>query len=308
MRVWPFALSILLLAVRPLAQQPAPAPPLVRENATIKISPHVYVIPDGHVPLVPNVGIIVGSTGTLVVDTGLGPRNAETVLREVAKVSRTRDLYLVATHFHPEHVAGSSAFPPGTRFIVARAEQQDLDELGAGMMATFSRMSALHAELLKDVQFRKADVLFDRDYAVDLGGLQVRLLALGPTHTRGDTAIFVAEDRVLFAGDIVLKQAFLAFGQQSSAAAWVAALDALDALHPTAVVPSHFDLADDSVIALQRSVIQAMQARVRDLKAQGRTVDETAQTLTSEFTAKYPDWMAPTRIAAAARTIYAETR
>ena len=50
-------------------------PPLVRENATEKVSDHVYVIPDNSVSMVPNIGIIVGSRGTLVVNTGLGVRN-----------------------------------------------------------------------------------------------------------------------------------------------------------------------------------------------------------------------------------------
>ena len=52
------------------AQQPAQAPPpLIKENATVKVSEHVWVIPDGNVQAVPNVGIIVGDRATLVVDT-----------------------------------------------------------------------------------------------------------------------------------------------------------------------------------------------------------------------------------------------
>ena len=70
-------------------QQPAPAPapaappvpPRIREGVTEKISGHVYVIPDDSVPLVPNVGIVVGSRGTLVIDTGLGARNGAAVMR-----------------------------------------------------------------------------------------------------------------------------------------------------------------------------------------------------------------------------------
>ena len=65
------------------------APPLVRENVTEKISDHVFVIPDNSVSMVPNIGIIVGSRGTLVVDTGLGARNGQTVVREMQKVSNT---------------------------------------------------------------------------------------------------------------------------------------------------------------------------------------------------------------------------
>src|SRR5262252_10800033 len=82
--------------------------PIVRENVTVKLAPHSYVIPDGNVVLVPNVGIVVGSGATLVVDTGMGPRNGAAVLREVARVSRNSKIYLVTTHFHAEHVAGIS--------------------------------------------------------------------------------------------------------------------------------------------------------------------------------------------------------
>src|SRR5882757_2281943 len=84
-----------------------PINPIVREGVTEKVSEHVYVIPDGSVPLVPNVGIIVGTHGTFVVDTGLGLRNGEAVVRETGKVSQNKELYLGTTHFHPEHDLGA---------------------------------------------------------------------------------------------------------------------------------------------------------------------------------------------------------
>jgi glyoxylase-like metal-dependent hydrolase (beta-lactamase superfamily II) len=71
--------------------------------------------------MVPNIGIIVGTRGTFVVDTGLGNRNGQTVTREIQKVSKTPELYLATTHFHPEHDLGAgsrdrrsiSRFQPG---------------------------------------------------------------------------------------------------------------------------------------------------------------------------------------------------
>ena len=53
------------------AAQTAPADPIVKENVTVKVAPHTYVIPDGNVGLVPNVGIVVGTRATLVIDPGL---------------------------------------------------------------------------------------------------------------------------------------------------------------------------------------------------------------------------------------------
>jgi len=136
--------SLLIAGV--LFQQGGPATPLIRENATVKITDHVYVIPDGNVGGVPNVGIIVGNKATLVVDTGLGPRNGQTVLREVGKVSTNADIYIVATHFHSEHTLGESAFPASAKVFRTRAQQQDIDEFG--VQPNFATRSAANAELM----------------------------------------------------------------------------------------------------------------------------------------------------------------
>jgi glyoxylase-like metal-dependent hydrolase (beta-lactamase superfamily II) len=290
----------------PAAQVPQSQPPLVKEGRTIKVSDHVYVIPDDNVPIVPNVGIIVGSRATLVVDTGLGPRNAQTILREVAKVSRNAEGYLVATHFHPEHAGGNSGFPPSTKFIASRTQQQELDEQGPEMNRLFAGFSPVTADLLKDVQMRRADILFERDYTLDLGGLHVRLMAPGSMHTRGDTVAFVESDRVLFAGDVVMNHRFLAFGPAASADTWVDVLTQLAALRPVLVVPSHGPTGDASIIDQQRAVLEALRSRVRELKSRGASADDAAKLLTTEFQAKYPDWTGPNGVAAAVRAMYRE--
>src|SRR5687767_4614999 len=151
----------------------APAvPPLVRENATEKISDHVYVIPDNSVSMVPNIGIIVGSRGTLVVDTGLGTRNGRTVAGEVQKVSKTPELYLATTHFHPEHDLGAGGFPPHTKMIRSQDQQKEIAEQGVATTERFRTFGPLNAELLQGAEFRRADISFDREYRLDLGGVQ----------------------------------------------------------------------------------------------------------------------------------------
>src|SRR5580765_7335654 len=122
-----------------LAAQGGSVPdPLVKENATVKLAAHTYAIPDGNVPLVPNVGIIVGSRATLVIDPGLGRRNGETVLREVAKVSTNTELYIASTHFHAEHTTGYVAFPASAKYINARVQEAEFAEGGLPQIRTFS--------------------------------------------------------------------------------------------------------------------------------------------------------------------------
>jgi glyoxylase-like metal-dependent hydrolase (beta-lactamase superfamily II) len=296
----------LMAAASVFAQTPAAPDPLVKENATVKVAAHTYVIPDGNVPLVPNVGIVVGSRATLVIDPGLGRRNGETVLREVARLSGNREIFIATTHFHAEHTTGYLAFPSTAKYVNSTVQEAEFAADGAQLIQTFSRRSPLTADLLKDAEGRKADITFDREYALDLGGVRVRFLVVGPTHTRGDTGFFVEGDGVLFAGDVVMNNSFLAATPVSSMKAWLAAFDAFEAMHPTTIVPSHGAVGTGALIGINRGVMREVQARVRALKAQGRSADEAATTVQTEFQARYPQWPRFNGLVPAARAAYAE--
>jgi glyoxylase-like metal-dependent hydrolase (beta-lactamase superfamily II) len=300
------ALSTLVTAT--LAAQAPPPDPLVKEGTTVKLGPHTHVIPDANVSLVPNVGIVVGSRATLVIDPGLGRRNGEAVLREVAKVSKNSELYIASTHFHPEHTTGYVAFPPSAKYINSTVQEAEFEQTGMQMVQTFSKRSPLTAEILKDAERRPAASTFDRDYTLDLGGVRVRFLVVGPTHTRGDTAFFVEGDQVLFAGDVVMNNSFLAATAGSSMKAWLAAFDALEALKPQTIVPAHGEVGKGTIIATNRSIMQAVQARARALKAEGKSADEVAKTVQAEIAAQHPEWPRANGLAAAARSAYAEAQ
>ena len=296
-----------LLAVSPVSAQRGPAPdPLVKENATVKLAEHTYVIPDNNVGLVPNVGVVVGSRGTLVIDPGLGRRNGETVLREVARISKNSEIFIATTHFHAEHTTGYLAFPATAKYVNSRVQEAEFAEGGLQLIQTFAGRSPVTAELLKDATGRKADILFDRDYLLDLGGVRVRFLVVGPTHTRGDTALLVEGDGVLFSGDVVMNNSFLAATPVSSMKAWLAAFTAFDEMRPRIIVPSHGAVGDASIIATNRAIMQGVQKRAAELKAQGRSSDDTATTVQKEFQAAHPDWPRGNGLAAAARAAYAE--
>jgi len=281
-----------LLAASSAGAQRGPVPdPLVREDATVKLAEHTYVIPDNSVPLVPNVGIVVGARATLVIDPGLGRRNGEAVLREVAKVGRNTEIFIATTHFHAEHTTGYAAFPATAKYVNSRVQEAEFAEGGVQQIKAFSGRSPMTAELLKDAAGRTADITFDRDYLLDLGGVRVRLVVVGPTHTRGDTALFVEGDGVLFSGDVVMNNSFLAAGQASSMKAWLAAFDTFDAMHAKTIVPSHGAVGDASLIAANRAVMKAVQARALELKAQGRSADDAAATVQKELQAMHPDWV-----------------
>jgi glyoxylase-like metal-dependent hydrolase (beta-lactamase superfamily II) len=291
----------------PLGHNQTQPPPLVQENKTIKVSEHVYVIPDGRVNLVPNIGIIVGTRATLIVDAGMGPRNGQAVLRELAKISKNTELYFTTTHFHPEHVTGGQAFPANTIVIRPEVQQEEVDRKQPEFIHNFSQRTPEMKALLQDVKPRAPDIVFDREAKLDLGGVTVRLFWLGPAHTRGDNFIFIEEDGVLFTGDVVINRFFPIFPDaDANGKNWLAILDQLDALQPHTIVPGHGEVGDAALIGMERTYLKAVQSRVVELKAQGKSSEESAQLVSAELRAKYPDWDNPGWVADAVKRFYAE--
>jgi glyoxylase-like metal-dependent hydrolase (beta-lactamase superfamily II) len=281
----------------------AAPPPLVRAGATEKISDHVYVIPDNNVGQVPNVGIIVGSRGTLVVDTGMGARNGQTIMSEVEKVSRTSELYLVTTHIHPEHDLGAGGFPASVRMIRSQDQVAEIKASGLEMAKRFMGFSPLHAELLEGADFRPADIVFDREHVLDLGGVRVRIMAMGFNHTPGDTAMFVEPDAVLFSGDVAMT-ALPAVGAGSSVQQWLDSQARFAQFQPKRIVPSHGPMGDLSIVTTYQEFLQTVQRRAAELKKQGRSADEAVTTLTAELRPRFGD---SPRMAGTIRTVYTQT-
>lgn len=282
----------------------AQSDPALLTESTTRISEHVYAIMG-----FPNVAIIVGSRGTLVVDTGLGPRNGATIARVVEKLSTGRLLYLTTTHFHPEHAAGEAGFPNDTILIRDRVQQQEMEAHGAEMVTRFSQQSAQRAELLANVKMRQPDIVFDTEAKVDLGGVSVRLMWLGEAHSKGDELIFVEPDSTLISGDVVQNKRvpgiYMDGGTPSS---WIGVLDKLAPLNPQHILPDHSDPGDGSLIAQERAFIVDLQTRALALKRQGVSAEDAGKRLLDEFKTKYPDWPNINGVPAFMQRIYAEDR
>lgn len=131
-------------------------------------------------------------------------------------------------------------------------------------------------------------------------------MVVGPTHTRGDTGMFVEDDAVLFSGGVVMNNSFLAANQGSSMKAWLSAFDAFEVMGPRTIVPSHGPVGDGSLIAANREVMEAVRARSRALKEQGMSLNETALIVQKELQAKYPGWPRANGQLAASNTAYHE--
>jgi glyoxylase-like metal-dependent hydrolase (beta-lactamase superfamily II) len=298
-RVSTFLLMAAVTAASALAQ--GMNQPLVSENAT-KVSEHVWAIMG-----FPNIAIIVGSHSTLVVDTGMGPKNGATIARVAAKLApNNQKLFLTTTHFHPEHAAGEPGFPANTILIRNNVQQQEMEKHGQEMIDQFASRSDQNKELLSGVVLRPPDVLFDQEAKVDLGGVTVRLLWFGGAHTKGDELTFVEPDRTLISGDVVQNKTIPnIFGDGGTPASWLAVLDKIAALNAAHVLPDHSAPGDGSLVAEEKSLIADIRNQSLALKKQGVSADDAGKQVSAALKAKHPDWP-NTNAAGFVKSVYSE--
>lgn len=269
------------------------AAPVVDVSHAEEIARDVVVIPNKRVSLVPNIGIIGGEHSVLVVDTGLGPRNAELVRKLATDYGGGRKLYLTTTHFHPEHAFGAEVFADAT-FLVNRQQAEDLNEKGPGYLEMFRGLGEPIARELEGVTLRKPDVVYEQSYDLDLGGRVVELRATGRAHSKGDQVVGVED--ILFTGDLVETGQFAIFpwfpphDVDVSGLRWIEVMRRLEAESPRVVVPGHGDLGDHRILTDHRNYLELLRDETWRRRDSAMSEQTTIEEITAEMIQRHPEW------------------
>lgn len=289
------------------------APPPIVHGHPMEIAEGVFVIPDGRVPLVPNIGVIVGDRAALVVDAGLGPHSGAVVHQIARELAGDRPLYLTLTHFHPEHGFGAQAFHDAT-ILYNRTQHEEFRQKADGYLQQFRGLSDAVAAQLEGVEFVEPHVVYDGGADLDLGGRVVQLRTWGPAHSRGDQTVFLPGERVLFTGDLVENRFYPIFPYfppydvDVDGANWIKVVEALQNLKPRIVVPGHGEHSGAGLLATTHEYLTLLRSEVNRLAAEGHGEGEIIAALGAQLQARYPDWdiSEPWRIATGVQTFLAQ--
>lgn len=271
--------------------------PIVDVTTAREIARDLVVIPNHGVPLVPNIGIVGGHDAVLVVETGLGPQNAEAVLKFAADFAGGRELFLTTTHFHPEHAFGAQTFTDAATYLINRAQAEDLQKKGAGYLDMFSGLGESVARRLEGVRLVQPDVVYDQSYELDLGGRVVRLRATGRAHSSGDQVVEVPDAAALFTGDLVEAGQFAIFpwfpphDTDVSGIRWLAVMQRLVAESPRIVVPGHGDIGTAQLLTDVRDYLRLLRDETwtrRDSAMSEQTIVEEVRALMLTY---HPEWV-----------------
>lgn len=288
--------------------QSEPPVPDVDPSGLIEIGDGVFVIPDRRVPLVPNIGIILGTDAALVVDCGMGPKNGERVLQAAQGVAGDRRLILTLTHFHPEHGFGAQAFKGKAEISYNRAQADELAAKGLGYLEMFRGFGPTIAAALEGTELVQPDQTWDSERTtLDLGGRTVVLRSWGKAHTLADQVVWLPDDGILFTGDLAENRIFPIFpwfppgDADIDAARWREALTDMSGMAPHIVVPGHGEMGDAGILMAVGTYLDRIEARVDDLISEGMDTDAMVGAITDEMVASHPDWDAPEWIGFAVR-------
>lgn len=282
------------------ASAAGPPAPVVDPSAVKEIASGVFVICDHRVPLVPNIGIILGTDAALVVDTGMGPANGKKVLDAAIRLAGQRPLVLTLTHFHPEHGFGAQVFKGAAKIHYNRAQRDELRAKGDGYLGMFKTFGPHVAAALEGTELVLPDEVYDGASAtIDLGGRKVELKTWGLAHTAGDQVVWLPTERILFTGDLAEERIFPIFpwfppdDADIDGARWASILSELAAWQPAIVVPGHGDIGGAEILLGVRDYMLDLGKRVAAGRTAGKDADAIVATLAPKIRAEHPDWSAP---------------
>lgn len=279
-----------------MSEHPLPEP-VVQIAGAREIARDLVVIPNQRVQLVPNIGVIGGTHAVLVVETGMGPGNAETVLKFAAEYANGRKLYLTTTHFHPEHAFGAQVFAEEATFLINQAQAEDLATKGAGYLEMFKGLGESVAYHLAGVELVTPDVVYDSAYDLDLGGRMVQLRATGRAHSKGDQVVTVPDAGVMFTGDLVEAGQFAIFpwfpphDTDVSGIRWLAVMQRLAATSPQVVVPGHGDVGGAQLLADVRDYLRLLRDETWVRRDSAMSEDTIVEEVTAVMIERHPEWV-----------------
>lgn len=210
------------------------------------------------------IGVVIGTEGVLLVDTGSTLREGEALGHQVRELTGRPVTDVVLTHGHFDHVFGAAALGGAPRVHADRA----LADYLRRERAHLGRDAVRHGVAPEEAALAAGALVgagcpVEGRRTLDLGSREVLLVPVGPGHTDHDLAVVVpGTPSVVFCGDLVEESGPPQAGPDAVPAEWPAALERLLLLGgETAVyVPGHGAVVDARFVRAQRDRLAARTA------------------------------------------------
>jgi len=253
--------------------------------------------------------------GGLVIDTFWDLAHTRQLIENYARVWRQPARRLVNTHHNGDHCWGNQLFP-GAEIIGHRLCAEGFAKESPALMqalrgaadsadpAIASAAKALAAWDFDGITLTPPTTLIEDELNLDLDGIPVCILHVGPAHTAGDVIVHLPEQRVVFAGDILFRLC-TPIGWDGTFAKWIDALDRVAALAPEVIVPGHGPLCGVEGPREMKAYLQYVRSEAKRFFDAGLPALEAAKHIDL---GPYAKWTEPERILFNVERAYREFR
>ena len=210
-----------------------------------------------------NDGIIVGTTGVIVVDTKTTTDSEKEVIAEIAKITPKTVNTAIITHSDGDHANGLAAFPAGLTIIAQENCKKELE-------ASASSRNPAPQDRLPTKTYNKTDKL-----TVD--GVHIRLYHWAPAHTSGDTIVYLPDQKVVFGGDLLVTNrpdTNIHLEKNGSAAGWIENAKGMLGLDADTYLTGHGNMMTKADVQKKLDLIQDKYNKIKAMVAQGKSLDE----------------------------------
>ncbi|OLT12436.1 MBL fold metallo-hydrolase [Pseudonocardia sp. CNS-139] len=219
---------------------------------------------------VSNAGIVTGGGGAAVIDTLATEARAAMLRDTVDELCAAPRRVVVNTHHHGDHVFGNHLFGPHATIVAHEEAPAELRDTGLALTGLWPDVA------WGDVRVTLPTVTFRDRMAVDVGGRRIELIGMAPAHTTNDVVAWLPDERVLFAGDVVLSGS-TPFTLMGSIRGTLVAVERLRQLEPRTIVCGHGPVTGPDVLDRTVEYLRWIQALADAGVRRGATPLEVAR-------------------------------
>jgi len=222
-----------------------------------------------------NSGVIIGTTGVIVVDAKINAASGKQLVAEVAKLTPKPITHVVITHSDGDHVNGLAGFPDGVR-IIAHAKNK-AEQLA---VYQFAVVEVGGGRCLPPADRLPNQIIFNAKVKTVIDGVPIVFHHFGPAHTSGDLVVLLPQDKVAFAGDLITSSVLVHPEKGGSFEGWFRNAKGLLDLDADQFVGGHSKELDTKATLRERvRIYQALREKVDGLVDAGTTLAEVKKAM-----------------------------
>lgn len=266
-----------------------------------EVAPKVYAYIQAYGELgVSNAGLLLDREGVMAVDALMVPSMTRRFLTAIKKVTTKPVTRLVNTHHHIDHSGGNFLFREAE--IVSHTYcREEIARTGMPVDFFQKRIPRFAAEFPK-LKLAVPDVTFEDRLVFHQAGRAVELRHLGPAHTFGDAFVYLAKDKLLFAGDLAFYYVTpLAF--QGHVGNWIKVADRILKMDVETIVPGHGPIGGKKELREMRAYLALIRREAKMRFDAGMTAEQAARDVKLGI---YARWREPERILPNIMRLYQE--